>query len=885
MPLSDPHQPLREDVRLLGELLGQAIAEHEGPACVSGIERLRHLAKPGADDAPADLDSLRQALVELPAQEATVVARAFSQFLALANIAERHHRIRRGRLHLQSPDAQPQRGSIEEALARLRASGLGPDALHELVCGIEVELVLTAHPTEVNRRAVLRKLRRIGQLLGERDRCDLAPMEREEVLRRLRGQVTAIWHTDELLRRRPTPVEEANGGLLVFEQTLWDAIPTFARSLDAALTRHCGRGLPLEIAPLRFGSWMGGDRDGNPNVTAEITRRCVALARWMAAELYWAELEQLRSELSLHEASAELRALVGDAPEPYRALLRELQGRMAATRAAAEAVVHQSPPPAGGPGFERAEELRAPLLVLWRSLHAVGAEALAQGRLLDLLRRLACFGLGLVRLDLRQEAARHSQALDEICRAVGAGAWEVWDERQRLDFLARELPSRRPLVPRQLAASEETRELLRSLEVAAALPREQLGAYVISMAQSPSDVLAVELLQKEAGIDPPLPVVPLFETLTALQGASATMERLLEQRWYREQVARRGDRLEVMLGYSDSAKDAGLLAAAWALYRAQESLQAVCRAAGVELSFFHGRGGSIGRGGGPSHMAILAQPPGSIGGRLRVTEQGEMIQTKFGLQGTALRNLALYLTATAEAVALPAPQPKPAWRALMDRMAQRASAQYRALVRDDPRFVPYFRAVTPERELGLLNIGSRPARRRAEGGVGSLRAIPWVFSWTQTRLLLPGWLGVGEALRAELDGPQRDVLLEAARDWPFLRTFLSLVEMVLAKGSPRIHSNYARRLLPPELLPLDDLLRERFARCTAAVLETLGQPSLLANNAPLERTIAVRNPYLEPLHLLQAELLERVRGGEAPELLDALLVTVNGIAAGLQNTG
>ncbi|MCB9727704.1 MAG: phosphoenolpyruvate carboxylase [Deltaproteobacteria bacterium] len=877
---ADPHQPLRDDVRVLGEMLGDTVRSAEGAGCFDAVERVRRLSKRARGGDEGAEDELTAFLTEMPDEEALPVARAFAQFLSLANIAEQHHRIRRRRDYLRDKAGAPQRGSLEDGFQRLLAAGVAPEALRELICDTRIELVLTAHPTEVNRRTLLQKHNHIAALLARGDHADLTPEERRGVEGELRREIAGIWYTDEILRRRPTVVEEANAGLLIFEQTLWDAVPRFARGLDDALSRHTGEGLPLGTAPIRFGSWMGGDRDGNPNVTPDATRRVCALARWMAADLYWHEVDRLRAELALEPASDELRARVGDVREPYRELLRGVRDRLDVTRRHAEAVVHKTAPPDGEPYLD-AEALREPLMVLWRSLHDVGAGLVAQGRLLDLLRRLDVFGLTLVRIDIRQEADRHTEALDAVTRAVGLGSYAAMSEEERQRFLLRELQGRRPLIPRGLETSDAVRDVLDTFGVIADAAEGSLGAYVISMATSPSDVLAVELLQKEAGVARPLRVVPLFETLSDLEGAGAALARLLDLPWFR---ARCGDSVEVMIGYSDSAKDAGLLAASWALYRAQEGMLEVCRERGVTLTLFHGRGGTVGRGGGPAHKAISALPPGTVGRSMRLTEQGEVIQAKYGLADIALRSLELMLTAVAEANLRPPPSPEPAWRALLDRLSDTAKATYRGVVREDPRFVPYFRSVTPEPELGGLNIGSRPARRRAGGGVESLRAIPWVFAWTQTRLLLPSWLGVGAALRAALDGPDRQTLLEAATAWPYFRTQLSLVEMVVAKTAPNIHARYERLLCPEELLALGEHLRELLATTRAALLEVMGEGELLEQNPTLRRSVDVRNPYVDPLNILQAEILRRVRAGDE-SLDDVLWVTVNGIAAGMRNTG
>ncbi|MEY3012187.1 MAG: hypothetical protein RIT45_922, partial [Pseudomonadota bacterium] len=661
----------------------------------------------------------------------------------------------------------------------------------------------------------------------------------------------------------------------------------------AALRRHTGDGLPAGAAPIRFGSWMGGDRDGNPNVDAETTRRVVWLARFQAAELYWHAVDRLRAALPVRSADDALTERVGDAAEPYRALLGTIRDRLDANRRQARTLARgerRAPATAAAP-YASPAELRADLQLCHDALCRDGLDAVADGALRDLLRRVDVFGLSLVRLDLRQEAPRHAALLDAITRALGLGSYLEWDEDARVKFLRRELDNPRPLVPDDLALDADAAADLATFRCLPTLPRDALGAYVISMAGAASDVLAVQLLQKAAGMRAPLRVVPLFETRSDLRNAPAVLDRLagLGFRAAPDPTApAAAPFVEVMLGYSDSAKDAGRLAAAVALDRAQEQLADVARRHGFRLVLFHGRGGSVGRGGGPTHQAILAQPPGTVRGALRVTEQGEIIHAKFGLPGIALRTLELYVTAVAEATLAPPPAPDPRWKALLAEMAEHAHQRWDATIRHDPRFVPYFRAVTPERELGLLPVGSRPARRKAGGGVQSLRAIPWVFAWTQTRLMLPAWYGVGHALQWARTERDPALLHEMARQWRFFRTTLGMVEMVLAKASPEIAAVYDARLAPEQAQTLGPQLAHDLAETREAVLATLGTSSLLADNPVLARSIAVRNPYVDPLNLLQVELLARYRrAGESASqtLVDALAVTINGVAAGMRNTG
>jgi phosphoenolpyruvate carboxylase len=880
----DPHKPLRDDVRLLGSLLGGTLQTHDGEGLLRTVERVRALAKAARAGDTTEFETLTAELAAMPVELALPVARAFAHFLNLANIAEQHHRVRRRRAHRRDPAARPQRGSCEEAFQRLIASGLAPRQLHDAVCALRIELVLTAHPTEVSRRTLVEKYNRIATLLDARDRMDLAPAEHDDVVAALRREIMTAWGTSDVRQQRPSPLDEVRSGLVVFEQSLWHALPRYLRDVDRALQASAGAGLPIDVVPVRFGSWIGGDRDGNPNVTPEVTRRACLLARWVAADLYLREIEALRNELSLSDATPELRAVVGDAREPYRELLRGVRARMVATRAWIEASLEREVTP-GDEVYLDVRELEAPLRLCYEALHATRQGFIADGRLTDLRRRVAAFGLTLARLDIRQDAARHAEALSAITDAVGLGRYEEWEEPARLEFLVRELASRRPLIPADLDAAPDVRDTLETFRMMARIPRESLGAYVITMTSRASDVLAVELLQKASGVTAPLRAVPLFETARDLENAGRVLDALLVIPWYRERIK---GRQEVMLGYSDSAKDVGRLAAGWDLFRAQEEIVAACRRHGAQVTLFHGRGGSVGRGGGPTHLAIMSQPAGSIDGTLRVTEQGEMLQALFGLPEIALRTLEVYTSGTLEGWLTPAPPPQPEWRACMDRLRDVACDSYRAVVHAHPHFVDYFRCATPEAELAEMNIGSRPARRNVAGpdpGVNSLRAIPWQFAWTQTRLMLGAWLGLEDAFDEAFARGERQQIRDMYREWTHFRSAIDLIEMVLAKADARIAAEYDRRLVPADLQPLGADLRDRLQRAIQRVLEVTGHEALLESNPVLRRSIDVRNPYVDPINLVQVELLRRVRLQQDERVKAALLVTVNGVATGMRNTG
>ena len=891
----DPHRALREDVKRLGAELGEVIRRFEGDSLFEKVEQIRRLSKEARAGDDRSMLRLSETLSALSLDEALSITRAFAQFLNLANIAEQHHRLRRRRAYLRSETQAPQPGSLREVFQRLRNDGVSADRLIQTVSGLGIELVLTAHPTEIARRTLLLKYNRIAANLEELDREDRVPSEREEVANSLRNEIASAWMTDEIRRERPTPVEEARSGLLVFEQSLWEAVPRFLRQVDRELVRVAGARLPGEVAPIRFGSWMGGDRDGNPRVTAEVTREVSLSSRWMAAELLSGEVAKLREEISISRTTEELREQSGPGREPYRTILGALHSRLVGERDRLGERLRSGragEPVSGEQPWLKQVEVMAPLQLCDRSLRAVGASSVAEGRLLDLVRRVACFGVTLVKLDLRQESSRHERVLDHICQSLGLGSYAAWDEDRKQEFLLQELGSRRPLIPRDLPADAEVDEALRTIEAAREAGLESMGAYVISMARAPSDVLAVELLLREVGgAALPMPVVPLFETGADLQAAETTMRKLLSMPVYRDRLREfHGNRQQVMLGYSDSAKDVGRLAANWDLYQAQERLVQIFAEEKVELTLFHGRGGSVSRGGGPIALAILSQPPGSVRGHLRVTEQGEMIQGKFGIPGIAERTLELYLGATLEASLLPPQAPRPEWRDEMNHLALAAQKTFRRFVHGDPGFVKYFRSVTPEPEFAELNIGSRPARRgSSSSGVESLRAIQWVFAWTQNRLILPGWLGFEEIIEHALREGSLKRIQEMYAGWPFFRTTVDLVEMVLAKADEGIARRYDERLAPEDLKSLGADLLSRLKRARESLSEITGHRGLLEGNAVLRRSIELRNPYVDPINLIQIEMLHRLRASAPAEpdhrLLEILLVTFNGVAAGMRNTG
>ena len=867
---------LRGNVSLLGHLLGETIAAAEGDDFLQLIEQIRGLSKQGREEGALSREPLLAILRELKNEQLVPVARAFSQFLNLSNIADQQHTVSRQMDPLLSASrnlADGMRGLLEEGVSR--------EALVASIEELNIDLVLTAHPTEITRRTLIHKHTEIGLCLGQLELEGLTERERERLHLRLRELITQIWHGDDFRLERPSPVDEAKWGFAVVEDSLWQAVPQFLRRLDKALFDNCGVNLPLDAAPVSFTSWMGGDRDGNPNVTASVTQQVLLLSRWQVVDLYLADINNLVEELSMVRCSDSLRQWSGDSHEPYRQVLRELRVMLQRTRLSIEAEL-EGEPPLEGELLHSAEQLWQPLHACYQSLVESSMALIADGALLDLLRKVRCFGVHLVRHDVRQDSSRHTQVLSELTTYLGLGDYGAWEEGARQAFLLQELASRRPLIPPRWQPGTEAQEVLDTCAVVAAQSPDALGAYVISMARQPSDVLAVHLLLREAGCERNLPVAPLFETLDDLSRAREVVSTLLENSWYRGHI---DGRLMVMIGYSDSAKDAGVLAASWAQYRAQEELLAICDQHGLELTLFHGRGGTIGRGGAPAAEALLSQPPGSLRHGLRVTEQGEMIRTKLGWTSLAVKTLARYTTAICRANLLTPPAPPVEWRDMMETLAEESCGAYRAVIRGEENFVAYFRHATPEQELAKLPLGSRPARRAGSGGIESLRAIPWIFAWSQNRLMLPAWLGAGAALESAVAQGRGELLRDMAARWPFFATRLSMLEMVFAKTDGGLSAYYDQCLVPPELQPIGDGLRRQLADDTATVLALRGVAAPLEGEPWIGESLRLRNIYTDPLNMLQAELLQRARQQPDAVLERAIMVTIAGIAAGMRNTG
>lgn len=881
MRQSDPHKPLRQNIRMLGDILGDVITALEGNALLKKVAEIRNVAQKARSGNSSARKKVISVIKSLDNKEMMLVTKAFNQFMNLANIAEQYHRVRRRRSYRRLSEPHPQKGSLEELVPRLLQAGKSKKEIYEHIVNTNIDFVLTAHPTETQRRTMIQKYTAIADSLGKLDRDDLTVHEIQWEKEQLHRILLAAWKTDELRLKKPSPVEEARWGFAVVEQTLWDTVPLFLKNLDLIVEEQLGKKLPVDFSPIRFSSWMGGDRDGNPNVTTGVTREVLLLGQWEAIELLIRDLDRVRAELSMTTASKELRKIVGKSREPYRAILRTMLDALIKDQEQIEAVLNGKNK-TFVPSFINIESLKKPLMICYRSLIETGMGLIADGALRDIIRKLACFGQSLLTLDIRQDAGRHTQFLTGLTKQMKLQPYDTMTEEERQSFLLKQLRSRKILLPKSFPENDEDKELLSTCRLIAQHDHALFGAYIISMAKTGSDVLAVYYLQKLAGVKKNLRVVPLFETLDDLRSAGDTIDKLLSIDWYKKQI----DHQEVMIGYSDSAKDAGFLAASWAQYKAQEDLTRVCYRHNVPLTLFHGRGGTISRGGASAYQALLSQPPGAVNGSVRVTEQGEVIRYKFGLPGVALRSLEVYLSATVEAGLLPPHKPKNRWREMMDSLAVKSTEEFRAIVRDEERFVDYFMQTTPIRELEEIAIGSRPAKRKKGKGVGSLRAIPWVFGWTQVRLMLPAWLGTTVLFTDPT--VDKKMLREMLDEWVYFRNLVGMQEMVLSKTLPDITEHYEKKLTDKTLAAFGKSLRDKLYTVTSGWLELIEQDDLLADSPVIKRSISVRNPYTDALNFLQAEALSRYREKPKPKDLNlrhALLLTIVGIAAGMRNTG
>ncbi len=913
---NEPDRPLRDDIRLLGRLLGDTVREQEGNECFGLVEHVRQSAISfHRDENQAARQELERILDGLTREQTMIVARAFSYFSHLANLAEDLHNSRRNR-QAEFAGAPPANGSLAGALDRVTAAGIGADAIAAFFRDGLVVPVLTAHPTEVQRKSVRDLEMQVEQLLQARERQRLTPAELTENDESIRRAVLSLWQTRILRLEKLDVLDEVANGISFFEQTFLPEVPRLYAALEDELRRRYPDSPASELPSfLRIGSWIGGDRDGNPFVTAAVLERTLRMQSSRVFAFYLEQLHLLGADLSMTTlvtaVTPDLAALAERSPdtgphrrdEPYRRAITGLYARVAAT--ARDLDMHEPLRHAVGdaPPYANVEELAAELDTIRQSLEAHSSALLARGRLRQLRRAVDVFGFHMATVDLRQNSDVHQRVVAELFSAARPDVdYASLSEAERIRVLTEELATPRLLSSPYIEYSAETRGELDILRTAARM-QQRYGAqcipnYVISKCDGVSDVLEVVLLLREVGLyragDAHLDcnVIPLFETIGDLRNAAGAMDGLFSIAVYAAMLASRGNAQEVMLGYSDSNKDGGYLTSRWELFKAQVALVETFGRHGVRMRLFHGRGGSVGRGGGPTYEAILAQPGGTVQGQIRITEQGEVIGAKYSNAEVGRRNLEILAAATMEATMLGGAgrAPKPAYLDVLEQLSNNAFKAYRHLVYETPGFDDYFWESTVISEIAELNIGSRPASRNKSRSIDNLRAIPWVFSWSQCRLMLPGWYGFGSAVDAWLaehgEGGLQ-LLQEMHREWPFFASVMSNMEMVLSKADIAIASRYADLVVDPQLrASIFGRIRAELESTLSALLRIMGTSELLAGNPQLARSIKYRFPYLDPLNHIQVELLRRYRAGDKDERSRrGIHLTINGVAAGLRNSG
>jgi len=934
----DRSKPLRDDVRELGIILGETIRRFEGEQIFGYVEQFRHLFKAIHRGDRSSLQAVTDLAQSISIESASKVIKSFMTYFDLINIAEQNHRVRRRALPETDVAEEDENDIFHQLIERLKATGLNDRQIAGALNNLDIEVVFTAHPTEITRRTVLVKQLEIARYLYKRDHPPFSKGERKKIENALCGVVESLWLSDQIIYFKPSVLDEVKYGLYHFNNVVIDAVLDVHQRLlevDAEFTPSA----PARISEARktfitFGSWIGGDRDGNPSVKPPVTVNTLEQQRALILQRYLRDLEGLFNDLSfsrqwvfvdpqLQESIAQdakaLRATsewMGSRydKEPFRQKLLFIQAKLRNTLEPTEGS-RQS-----GESYANPGALRRDLMLLYKSLQHFGLSP-SLNSLERMISSLDMFGFHLAKLDIRQHSGRHRKALEEITTklALLPKNFMQCSEQEKFDWLKQELLTKRPLLPVHLEFSDDTNETVDTFRTMRACQKqygtEALDTYIVSMTQYPSDLLAILVFAKDCGMvnlaegeRSSISVVPLFETISDLRQAPIFFETLLKDPVYRSYLKSRNNLQEIMIGYSDSGKDGGIVTSNWELYKAQRQLVESVAKAGVNLRLFHGRGGAIGRGGGPTHRAILGQPPNTVAGRIKITEQGEVISSKYALHEIAVRNFERLSSAVLEATLSHAKSShqsdKPEWLQFMETFSKHAYQTYRQLVYGDPDFVDFFHQTTPIDEIALLNLGSRPTRRVSNSrSIDDLRAIPWVFAWTQSRYMLPAWYGFGAAVEKIIDNGGLPAMQEMYRAWPFFRGLVAKVETALAVADLNVSSFYAEHLVEERLQKkyLPTILDE-YRKAVEGVLKITGQSELLENSSFLKQSIALRNPYVDPLSYLQVRLLKERRQSESTgngsgkghgagdkkqddDILHALLMTINGVAVGLQNTG
>jgi len=883
-----PTKLLREDVRYLGNILGKVIKDQEGENFFNLVEKIRKLSKVNKINySNHSYGKIIRNIKNLNSKNTFKLTRAFTHFMNLINLAESIDASRNLNEYENSKKKNSNKNIfIEEIFEDLFSNKkLSENKIYNLAKNLNVGIVLTAHPTEVKRRTLIQKYHKIIKILEERDLMNSYPSKLKLLDKKLFDELTIIWNTDDLKRHKPSPFDEARWGLAIIEDSLWDTIPKVYRRLNSIFVQNINKGLPKNFNPIEFGSWMGGDRDGNPNVTSDVTKQVILLSRWEAAKLYEKTLTKIIRSYSMEKCSKKIMRKVGKTYEPYRAFLRPLRDKMRLTHRSIEQYLVNKKPLNKKKLLISREEILKPLRVVRESLEQNQNENIASGELLDLMRRAKCFGINLARLDIRQESSRHSQLIAEIIKKKYNKNYYKFSENEKVNFFKIAIKSKKNIINNFVFRNKENKEVWSTFKTLSQEPSECLGAYVISMTTSASDILCISFLQKEAKIKNKLRVVPLFETLDDLINSKSIMENLFSKNWYRKLIK---NKQEVMIGYSDSSKDAGKICASWHQYKAQEEIVKLAKKYKIEVIFFHGRGGSAGRGGGPIQATLRSQPPNSVNGKIRITDQGEVIQQKYGYEPLAKYNLCSYIGAVAEATLNPPPNPKKNWRKLIEKMSDISKNSYRKNINQSTDFIKYFKTVTPHVALGKLSIGSRPSKRKNVDNIKSLRAIPWVFAWTQIRLMLPAWLGSAEALRYSYIKEFRKTLYEMEKNWPFFNSMLDMLDMVISKADPDISKIYEEYLADENLKRVGKKLRFQFDTIKK-INKKITPKEIIKSRKQFRTSVIVRNIYSEVLNIIQPIVIKKLRKSrnlkDKKFLEDALMTSIAGISAAMKNTG